>query len=380
MKVAILYYRYLDMDGNERTIGGVQTYLLNLAELCRELGWKPLIFQYANNAFEKIVQSVTIVGIPCLGLSYKRRKKKLFEAATSVIDLRSDILLFGADHCSVNTDSPRCISIQHGMVYDLPISYITKRKMFRYGLLAKLKKIHFRRLAVKNFNNCKNRVCVDYNFLNWYRTMIPNECEGNIWVIPNFTNILEEKKFRKGYTTGNPIKILFARRFTPYRGTKIMAEAVENILSEYSDVEFTFAGEGPDEQWLKTCFSNSDSVKFVKYLPGKSLDLCSQHNISVIPSIASEGTSLSVAEAMGAGCIVVASAIGGITNMIIDGYNGILIAPDSVSLKEAIVRLIKDTSLRNRLRINGYETAKHAFSITQWKERWTEVLSTVSQA
>ena len=48
MKVAILYYRYLDMDGNERTIGGVETYLLNLAELCRELGWKPLIFQYAN--------------------------------------------------------------------------------------------------------------------------------------------------------------------------------------------------------------------------------------------------------------------------------------------------------------------------------------------
>ena len=123
-----------------------------------------------------------------------------------------------------------------------------------------------------------------------------------------------------------------------------------------------------------------DDIWIDEMLPKKEvIQLYSHADVFCCPSIYEPFGIINI-EAMACETAVVASAVGGITNMIIDGYNGILIAPDSVSLKEALVRLIKDSSLRNRLRINGYETAKHAFSITQWKERWTEVLSTVSQA
>jgi len=42
MKVAILYYCFLDMNGVERRIGGVETYLSYLADLCAEMGRTPL--------------------------------------------------------------------------------------------------------------------------------------------------------------------------------------------------------------------------------------------------------------------------------------------------------------------------------------------------
>jgi len=93
-----------------------------------------------------------------------------------------------------------------------------------------------------------------------------------------------------------------------------------------------------------------------------------------VPSLASEGTSLSVAEAMATGCPVVATAVGGITNMIINGYNGILTMPNSSSIQDGIESLIQNSETRQSIGIRAYETAKAAFSIEQWKKSWKEVL------
>jgi len=87
-------------------------------------------------------------------------------------------------------------------------------------------------------------------------------------------------------------------------------------------------------------------VTFTKYLPDEVLDIHLEHDIAVVPSIASEGTSLSVAEAMGAGCAVVATAVGGVTNMIINGHNGILAMPDAASVLNGLETVVSDPALR----------------------------------
>lgn len=374
MKVAILYHHLLDRDGNERTIGGVQTYLFNLAHLCQEMGWEPLLFQYSNKPFNRLVDDMTVKGIPCANLAYEPAKRALFQAAASVVDLDKNLLVFGADHGSVRTNNRRCVSIQHGVFWDLPMEYLTRKHLFRHGLPATIRKLKFIRDAIRYFENCMNCVCVDYNFLNWYRAVVPYEPRGRIWVIPNFAHVMRPEEITENGRKNDRVRILFARRFCPYRGTRIMADATKQILSESKNVEFTFAGEGPDEQWLRSLFCQEERVKFIKYFPKETTSVCSQHDIAVIPSIASEGTSFSVAEAMGAGCAVLATAVGGITNMIIDGYNGLLVMPNAKSLETGLLRLVRDCCLRDRLRRRGHETAMSAFCVSKWKVRWRAVL------
>ena len=102
------------------------------------------------------------------------------------------------------------------------------------------------------------------------------------------------------------------------------------------------------------------------------------HDIVVVPSLGSEGTSLSVAEGMGAGCAVVATNVGGITNMIIDGYNGLLVMPTAAALTTALERVIADPELRQALGSKAYETAVRSFSLEVWEAKWRQVLEEVA--
>lgn len=51
---------------------------------------------------------------------------------------------------------------------------------------------------------------------------------------------------------------------------------------------------------------------------------------------------------MAAGCAVICTNVGGMTNIIIDGYNGLMINPDEDSLYKALDRLIEDKLLRGK--------------------------------
>ncbi len=71
-----------------------------------------------------------------------------------------------------------------------------------------------------------------------------------------------------------------------------------------------------------------------------------------------ESFGLSAAEAMASGLAVAASAVGGLTDYIVDGTNGLLVPPQNPgALASAIQRLIGDPALRARLAAAGRETA-----------------------
>ena len=378
MKVAIIYYGLFDLEGKERLIGGVETYLVNLAQVCFDLGWEPILFQFAKYNFEKSINGLKVVGVPVVHLSFKQKKRCLYNTAVNYIG-DNDIVIFGADHISVSTKRKRCISIQHGIAWDLPVKYLSTNKFCNNKLGAKLKKIKARYDAIKRFENCLNRVCVDYNFLNWYRTFLSDCYKGEIWVVPNFTKIASDIEINSKPTENGAIKIIFARRFVEFRGVKLLAEVANKLLGKYQNIEFTFAGEGPCGNLLNKYFEKEKRVTICKYLPEDSIRIHLKHHIAVIPSLASEGTSLSVAEAMGSGCAIVATSVGGITNMIIDGFNGVLVAPDSGSLYDGLESVITNKEFRQRLSKRAYETAANAFCFSRWKEKWENVLRAVSK-
>jgi glycosyltransferase involved in cell wall biosynthesis len=81
-------------------------------------------------------------------------------------------------------------------------------------------------------------------------------------------------------------------------------------------------------------------------------------------SSASEGAPMAVLEAMAAGLPVVASAVGGVPEIVVEGQTGLLVAPgDPAALAGAVRRLVEDPALRRRLGAAGRERVRARFDL-----------------
>lgn len=384
-KAYLIFNRFLDVKGKQFVAGGVQTYLLNLSRIFISLKIPVFIYQCSDTQFVELFEGITVVGVPTYRSSSSYAKKILYKEVLKKIDQRNDFLIFGSDVWSVPCKIQRSISIQHGVFWDLPSSergllpyrglFGLEKFLLKSKVYLKIHKYYLSRKSYRNFNNVKNRVCVDHNFINCYRTWANVSPFEKIYIVPNFSRLpscIDKKNF-----ISNKVRIIFARRFTTYRGVILWANVVNQLLKEFRHVEFTFAGEGPEEKYLKEYFKNTSRVKIIKYSPDDSLKIHLEHDISVVPSLGSEGTSLSLAEAMACGLAVIATNVGGMTNMIIDNFNGLLVQPCFDQLIRAARLLINDCELRRKLAINAMEICKSSFSFEKWENSWKEIIEQV---
>jgi len=92
-------------------------------------------------------------------------------------------------------------------------------------------------------------------------------------------------------------------------------------------------------------------------------------DVFVLPSLF-EGLPVVLIEAMAAGCAVVATRIGGVEEVVVDSFNGILVQPgDSQSLASALRSLITDSEMRKRLGEQAQRHAAQEFSAKVMVER-----------
>jgi len=373
MKCIIIYYRFYNEIDNGIVIGGIETYIHSLSKVLLNMSYSVNLIQASSKAFRKEYNGINIIGVPVKHMSIQRQKRELYSESLKNYNEKNDIIIFGADHCTIKNNIRNCVSIQHGISWDLPTRFLSQRSIFQSGILGQVKKWHIKREAIHNFDNCKNRVCVDYNFINWYRTMRDNNDNYRTWIIPNYADTVGESKLSE-----TPIRIIFARRFTEYRGSILMAEVAKRIQEEISGIEFTFCGEGPEEINMRKILVNVRGIKFSSFKAEDAVKIHLQYHIAVIPSIASEGTSFAVAEAMAGGCAILATNVGGITNMIISGFNGHLIDPNLLDLYVGLKLLIMNKEYRDKIAQNGLNVSRNAFSYKEWSKRWEMVIASVS--
>ncbi|MBP7546836.1 MAG: glycosyltransferase family 4 protein [Corallincola sp.] len=369
MKVIILHKRFV-ADGRI-IIGGIETYIRNLCALCQQMGWQAVVAQPAIEPYAIVVEGISVVGVDCGNSRHRKLRQKLADWALTQIDRQRDIIIFAADWFSVDIDYPRTIHIQHGITWDMPRP--------RSSLLRLWSEAREQLRHARLFENSHYKVCVDYNFLNWYRSLRSVVDEQRIEVIPNFADIAADVDVSRHKHDAPCVKILFARRLVAMRGTRIMAGACHQLLrSTRHVVEICFAGDGPDEQWLKQQFASDPRVSFCTYHPSEAAAIHQRYDIAVVPSLGSEGTSLSLIEAMAAGCAVVCTNVGGMTNLVIDGFNGRLVKPDQEALSIALQELVEDSQLRYQLAVNAMAVASQGLSLLRWRQRWRQLLERVS--
>jgi len=167
----------------------------------------------------------------------------------------------------------------------------------------------------------------------------------------------------KPRASGPPV-IGMVGNFRGMKGHDIFIEAAELLLQEGHDLRFLIAGEGgekPKYERLVRSLSLQGKISFLG-LVSPIEEALQQMDVFVLPSDW-EGFPVSILEAINAEVPVIATNVGGVPEIIIPHETGILIPPrDAAALKEAVLRILEDTSLRKKIIHNAKQMVSARFT------------------
>ena len=172
-------------------------------------------------------------------------------------------------------------------------------------------------------------------------------------------------------------------RLVPIKGHKYFLDAARNIISNFkfqiSNLKFIIVGDGELreelEDYTKKLGIANDIIftGFRQDLPKIYCDL----DIVALTSL-NEGTPVSVIEAMAAGKPVVATNVGGVSSIVKNNINGFLVNPQDVqALSDAIMKLLKDSDLRQKMGREGQGSVFPHYDISQLVKRVDSLYSSL---
>ena len=169
------------------------------------------------------------------------------------------------------------------------------------------------------------------------------------------------------------LTICFPRRFEIHRGIKIWIEIVKRLRKKHPQLKFIFAGTGTYAKKVNE-LKKYGNIEVLAVAPDEIQDLYAKSHIVVIPSLFSEGTSLSALEAMASGCAVIVTSIGGLGNIISPNFNGLICQPTIESIYESVEQLVINKAYCRKLAYNAVNSTCQAFSFNIWKKRMMSVI------
>ena len=144
-------------------------------------------------------------------------------------------------------------------------------------------------------------------------------------------------------------------RLTPIKGHRYLIEAAGHIVTSRPDTTFVFAGDGELADELAHMASLSGIERNVCFLGWRSdvTAVLSTFDVFVLPSL-NEGMGRVLVEAMALRKPIVASDVGGIPDLVVDGENGYLVpAGDAKALAAQITKLIDSPGKRETMGTAG---------------------------
>jgi glycosyltransferase involved in cell wall biosynthesis len=175
--------------------------------------------------------------------------------------------------------------------------------------------------------------------------------------------------------------VISAGRLSPEKGHAYLIDAISMIVSMSPELKLNvlIAGSGPCERKLKEQVSRRGLNQYVKFV-GHCSDLNELFSIAdlfVLPSL-SEGSPNVLLESMAARVPIVATKVGGVTELVKNGESAILVPPaDSESLKTAILELIVNRSRATQLANMAFEDARLLFNAARRDQRLLSIYSCV---
>ena len=162
-------------------------------------------------------------------------------------------------------------------------------------------------------------------------------------------------------------------RLEPIKGMDLVVPAFAEVLKRFPDVRLLVVGDGTLRATMERQAAElgcADRITWVGRQPQEELaQWYGQMDIVLMPS-RSEGFGLTAIEAMANGCVMVASNVGGLPEVVRDGVCGLLHCTEDVhDMAEKVCTLLDDAALYDRLRTQALsEVKKYSF------ERYAELV------
>ena len=203
---------------------------------------------------------------------------------------------------------------------------------------------------------------------------------GQWTVLPTVTRslhgpFLDKSEARSRFGLAGSSKVLgFFGRLEAVKNCQLFLEAGRAVESRNGDVVLLVAGEGSQRAQLETWSQ--------EHLPGRVHFVGWQHEPLwamaacdvVVSSSRNEGLGLSLMEAAAVGVPIVATAVGGVGDVVEDGVNGLLVAPDDANaLAVAIERVLHDPALARDLVARGSATVRERFDVGKGADRLLDI-------
>lgn len=170
-----------------------------------------------------------------------------------------------------------------------------------------------------------------------------------------------------------PFKFLHIGRFMDVKNHRLLLNAFAQTAKWNSNMKLQLIGNGELYDSMKQLSEQLGIAEKVEFLGLQSDVYPYLHNadVFVLPS-KYEGVPMSLIEAMGTGLPIIASAVGGVSDMLTDDENALLIQPNTEELENAMERLYLDKNLREKLGNNALRRSAD-FSASEMARKYLDV-------
>ena len=191
-----------------------------------------------------------------------------------------------------------------------------------------------------------NMLQLKYNLEADRTAYIPNGVEARFFV-------------PRQYDSSGPLKLLYTGTWLDQRGIFYIRDALERLTARLPGVTMTFAGCGCPPEVIRDFFGPAlaATVVICPIVPADRMqELLCAHDVLLFPSLV-EGLPCILMEAMASGMPVITTETCGMTDVVENGFNGMLISPaDAGAIEQAVLSLGESRDLRKRLGQAAQET------------------------
>lgn len=204
-----------------------------------------------------------------------------------------------------------------------------------------------------------------------YRSFVPAQ---QVLLMPNGIDCAPYARLVRAQPRAQAVlRLVYIGRLALEKGLYETLQGLQMALAQGVRARLTIAGSGPEETRLRRYAAQlglGREARFVGPVSGAGkLELLGEADVLVLASYG-EGLPYALLEGMAAGAAVIATRVGGVPDVVLNGVHGLLVPPrDAEALRGAIVRLAADRELLGRMSAACRGRIAGGYSLERMSER-----------